>query len=144
MKYWRIVVVKLKSKAQYLLDASALMALINNEPGAAVVEKHIDKACISSINFTEVLSKMLEQGIPITDASRILNNFGLEIVPFTADQIEGASLLRVDTKKYGLSLADRVCLNLGKILKLPILTTDQIWVKIKSADLTIILARQKS
>jgi PIN domain nuclease of toxin-antitoxin system len=87
---------------------------------------------------------MLEQGIPITDASRILNNFGLEIVPFTADQIEGASLLRVDTKKYGLSLADRVCLNLGKILKLPILTTDQIWMKMKSSDLTIILARQKS
>jgi ribonuclease VapC len=135
---------KHKAKINYVLDASALMALLNDEPGAAVVEEHIEKSCISSVNFTEVLSKMLEQGIPIKDAQIILNNFNLEIIAFDEEQIPGVSLLRLDTKRYGLSLADRVCLNLGKLLKLPVLTTDQIWSKLNAADLTIVLIRKTS
>jgi ribonuclease VapC len=133
--------VKIKSDAVYVLDASALMALINNEVGASLIAENIDKSCISSVNFTEVLSKMLEQGVPVADASRVLDNFGLDIIPFDVEQIMGTSLLRIASKQYGLSLADRICLNLGKILKLPILTTDQIWAKMNNPDLTIVLAR---
>ena len=134
---------KLKSKAKCVLDASALMTLINAELGADLVEKHIEKACISSVNFTEVLTKLLEQSIPFEDAQTILNNFNLEIIVYDEEQISGVSLFRLDTKQYGLSLADRVCLNLGRLLKLPVITTDQIWSKIKVTDLTVILARKK-
>ncbi len=132
---------KLKSKTTSVLDASALMSLINDEPGALLVQKHLDKACISSVNFTEVLGKMLEQGIPALDAKRVLDNFNLEIIAFDEEQILGVSLLRLETKKYGLSLADRVCINLGKILKLPTLTSDKIWEKISDPEIKIILIR---
>lgn len=141
MKLLRIVVMKLKAKADCVLDASALMSLVNNEPGAASVQQHLDKACISSVNFTEVLSKMLEQGVPIADAERVLSNFNLEIIAFDETQISGTSLLRLTTKQYGLSIADRVCLNLGKMLKLAIFTTDQAWEKINDPSMKIVLTR---
>lgn len=132
---------KLKSDAKCVLDASALMALINNEPGALLVEQYIEKACISSVNFAETLTKMLEQGIPLEEAENVLDNLNLEIVPFDRKQVSGTSLLRSSTKPYGLSLADRICLNLGKMLKLPVLTTDQAWIKIKDPALKPMLAR---
>jgi ribonuclease VapC len=131
-------------KASCVLDASALMALINDEPGAALVEQYIENACISSVNFTEVLSKMLEQGVPVDAAQTVLDNFNLDIIAFEQKQIVGTSLLRSQTKQYGLSLADRVCLNLGKLLKLPIITTDQIWKKLKNSDFNVILARENN
>ena len=132
---------KLKSQAHYVLDASALMALINGETGADFVEAHLEKGCISSVNLAEVLSKMLERGVPIGDAKGIIDNFNLEVIPFDEDQIVGTSLLRVDTRPYGLSLADRICLNLGKILHLPVLTGDQAWAKVEDPDLKVILLR---
>jgi ribonuclease VapC len=128
-------------KASCVLDASALMVLINDEPGASSVEKYIENACISSVNFAEVLSKMLEKGVPVDAAQSILDNFNLEIITFEKNQILGTSLLRSQTKQYGLSLADRICLNLGKILKLPIVTTDQIWKKLKNSAFDVVLVR---
>ncbi len=132
---------KLKSKATCVLDASALMSLINGEPGSILVQQHLDKACISSVNFTEVLGKMLEQGVPVLEAKRVLDNFNFEIIAFDEKQILGTSLLKLETKKYGFSLADCVCLNLGKILKLPILTSDKIWAKFSDSNIKVILIR---
>ena len=79
--------------------------------------------------------------MPAQAAQTVLDNFNLEIIAFEQNQISGTSLLRVQTKQYGLSLADRVCLNLGKLLKLPIITTDQIWKKLKNSDFNVILVR---
>lgn len=128
-------------KVGCVLDASALMALINSEPGSALVQQNLRHAYISSVNFAEVLSKMLEQGVPAADAEKVLFCFDLSIVPFDEKQILGVSLLRLETKKYGLSLADRVCLNLAKTLELPVLTSDKIWKKVSDNALDIILIR---
>jgi ribonuclease VapC len=135
---------KRNAKKSCVLDASALMALINNEPGAEFIEEYIEHACISSINFTEVLSKMLEQDVPAEAAQAVLDNFNLEVIAFEQKQILGTSLLRTQTKQYGLSLADRICLDLGKLLKLPIITTDQIWKKLKNQDFNVIVVRTHS
>jgi PIN domain nuclease of toxin-antitoxin system len=132
---------KLKSTVDCVLDASALMSLINGEPGSALVQRHLDNACISSVNFTEVLGKMLEQGVPALEAKRVLDNFNFEVIAFDEEQILGVSLLLLETKKYGLSLADRVCLNLGKLLNLPVLTSDQVWGKIAHSEIKVILIR---
>lgn len=132
---------KLDAQLSSVLDASALMALINNEPGSALVQVHLAKACMSTINFTEVLSKMVEQGAPAIDAKRVLDNFNIELIAFDQSQIFGVSQLRLNTKQYGLSLGDRVCLNLGKTLGLPILTSDQIWAKMNDPDIKILLVR---
>ncbi len=135
---------KIDSNITCVLDASALMALINQEPGAEVVARKLSHSCISVVNFAEVLTKMLEYGIEIEKAKRALDNFNLCLIPFDDEQIEGTSLLRIATKQYGLSLADRVCLNLGKILNLPILTADQIWGKLPDPHLKIELIRDSN
>ena len=132
---------KFDSKLKSILDASALMALINNEPGASVVQMHLGRACMSVVNFTEVLSKMVEQGVPVIEASRVLDNFNLGLIPFDESQMSGVGLLRLETKQYGLSLGDRVCLNLGQISGLPVLTSDQVWLKMQSPQLKILFIR---
>ena len=144
MKLLKIDGMKHSSKASCVLDASALMVLINDEPGAARVEEYIENACISCVNFAEVLSKMLEQGVPVEAARSVLDNFNLDVIAFEQKQILGASLLRLQTKQYGLSLADRICLNLGSLLKLPIITADQIWKKLKNSDFNVIVVRTNS
>jgi ribonuclease VapC len=132
---------RLKSKGSCVLDASALMSLINGEPGSVLVQQHLDKACISTVNLTEVLGKMLEQGVPALDAEKALRNLNLEIIAFDEEQVLGVSLLQLETKRYGLSLADRVCLNLGKVLKLPVLTSDKIWQKVSNSEVMVTLIR---
>ena len=54
---------------------------------------------------------------------------GLTIEAFTDDQAEYTAQLWLETKKHGLSLADRACLSLGYSLGLPILTMDRAWEK---------------
>ena len=132
---------KFKSKASCVLDASALMSLVNDEPGSLVVQQHLRKASISSVNFAEVLSKMVEFGVPAIEAKSVLDYFNLEVIPFTEAQVLGVSLLRLSTKPQGLSLADRVCLNLGKTLKVPVLTGDKIWKEVQDPELDILLIR---
>lgn len=131
----------MKHKSKCVLDASALMALINNEEGADLVEAHITGGVMSVINFTEVLTKMLEQGIPEKVAMAVLDNFGIELIAFETQHILLVSLLRLKTKQQGLSLADRVCLSLGLQLKLPVVTTDKIWAKLNIPGLDVVLAR---
>ncbi len=132
---------KLNGDITSVLDASALMALVNNESGAEMVEAYLAKACMSTLNFTEVLSKMVERGVAAIEAKRALDHFNLELIPFEQSQILGVSLLRLETKQYGLSLGDRVCLNLGKMLKLPVLTSDQAWQKIADPGISVLLIR---
>jgi PIN domain nuclease of toxin-antitoxin system len=120
-----------------VLDASALLAYLGNEQGADKVENTIaNGACISTVNWAEVLSKLTDRGQSVKAITKELITEGLigeaiELVPFTADDAEIAAELRAKTKSLGLSLADRSCLALGLRLKLPVITSDKSWAKLK-------------
>jgi ribonuclease VapC len=131
-------------KPEAVLDASALLAHINEEPGAEVVrEAMASRVAISVVNWIEVLSKRAEQGEDPELASAELTAAGLvetvvSIEPLTPEDAIEAARLRPLTKAKGLSLADRACLALGARLAVPILTADQEW-----ADLIHIRAEVK-
>ncbi len=57
-----------------VLDASALLAYLNEEPGAEVVEKSLAAgSAIGTVNWAEVLSKAMETGIaPETLAAELV------------------------------------------------------------------------
>jgi ribonuclease VapC len=126
-----------KQNVSSVLDASALLAYLNDEPGAEVVEAALGEGCfISSVNLTEVFSKVAELGGKPSVLARRLEGEGilhqtLEVVPFTLEDSFEVAALRVAAKSLGLSLGDRVCLALGKKLGVPVLTADQSWKRLE-------------
>ena len=117
------------------LDASALLAVLRKEDGAAVVIEAIGEgAAISVVNLAEVLSTLAMDGKDPEKASAELRKAegsrrALSIEPLTAADCIEVGKLRPVTKPQGLSLADRVCLVLAARLGVPALTSDQKWAE---------------
>jgi ribonuclease VapC len=113
-----------------VLDASALMAVLREEPGAAAVEAMLDHAAISAVNLSEVQAKLVEQGTAAELAWSSLVDLDLEVVDFDVPQARIAGDLRRLTRARGLSLGDRACLALAQALGLPAMTADRAWARL--------------
>ena len=109
-----------------VLDASALLALLQGEPGSSRVLEILPGALICSVNLSEVVAKLAEFGMPEADIYRALT-LGLEIVPFDETLAYEAGFLRPLTRRAGLSLGDRACLALAQSRSLPAFTSDRAW-----------------
>jgi len=118
--------------SEYVLDASALLALLHREPGEKKVAEIIANAAISTVNLAEVVGKLQDAGIPNEAAQTAVETLGLRVVAFDQAMAFEAGRLRVLTRALGLSLGDRACLATGIVLQLPVLTADREWLKLKS------------
>ncbi len=114
-----------------VLDATAVLALLNDEPGADLVASLLQTAVISTVNLAEVVSKLEEAGMPGPTIRTVISELGIKTVPFDETLAFRAGLLRPSTSKYGLSLGDRACLALGQRLRKPVLTADRMWRSLK-------------
>ncbi len=113
-----------------VLDASALIAFIRNEPGAEKVAAVLTASCISAVNLEETISKMIHYGKPLEDVSYQIERLRIPVIPFDGEQARmSASLCKV-TRPSGLSLGDRACLSLALKLHVPALTTESEWLKV--------------
>ena len=113
-----------------VMDASALLALLNAEPGADVVAQALPEAVISAVNLSEVVAKLSQAGMP-EDAVRLaMQPLGLKVEPFEEEQAYQAGILHGATKRLGLSLGDRACLSLAQRLGVIALTADRTWVEL--------------
>ena len=122
-----------------ILDASAVLAVLNGERGEKKVIPILVESAISSVNLTEVAAKLLETGMNEAGAQLAVSILGIgEIVDFTEDLAWEAARLRPLTKQYGLSLGDRACLALAIKLKIPAVTADKEWSKLKLCKVTVI------
>lgn len=111
-----------------VLDASAVIAWLRREPGAAQVDAALqDEPMISAVNFAEVLSKVGERGGDVRGAARDLRIEGLRVEPYGDVDAVVTGELRVLTQAQGLSLGDRACLALAQRLGVPVLTADRAW-----------------
>jgi ribonuclease VapC len=113
--------------SEIVLDASALMAVLREEPGAAAVEAVLDHAAISAVNLSEVQAKLVERGTAAAVAWSSLIDLDLDVVDFDVPQAKVAGDLRWLTRVQGLSLGDRACLALAQALGLPAMTADRTW-----------------
>lgn len=111
-----------------VLDASALLAWLHDEPGAQAVEPLLEGARISAVNWSEVMQKALQRDVDTTGLQEDLSALGVRIVPFSTAHAEDAALLWRATRPSGLSLADRACLALACALGTTVLTADRAWV----------------
>lgn len=112
-----------------ILDASAVLALLNQEPGSEQVAMAVTaRAAMSTVNVAEVVGKLADAGVPETTIRSTLGVLDLEVIAFDGALAYRAGLLRSVTRAAGLSLGDRACLALAQHLGLPVLTADRSWV----------------
>ena len=122
-----------------VLDASALLAYLQGEPGEKVVDRVLEESVISSVNWAEVVQKSIAAEVDVRGMLEDLKALGLQVEPFTAEDGEMAGQLWTQTRQAGLSLGDRACLSLGLRLKVPVLTADRAWTNLNlSLDVQVI------
>src|SRR5438552_434994 len=110
-----------------VLDSSAVLALLHDEPGAGIVATAMHDSLISAVNWGEVAQKTLARGADSATVRASLEGLGLVIVPFDAQAADGAADLWAVTSRAGLSLADRACLQLARSRGANALTGDRAW-----------------
>lgn len=113
--------------SNYILDASALLALLNAEEGADLVQEFLSRSVISTVNLAEVVTRLSILGMPEGEVREALTVLGLEIIPFDEEQAFRAGLLSAYTQHLGLSLGDRACLALALTTRATALTADRVW-----------------
>ena len=114
-----------------VLDASALLAFLQREPGAGSVRAVLGSALMSTVNWTEVVQKAADSEREAAELRAALESLGLALEPFSAAQAGTAALLRRATAALGLSLGDRACLALAIEKGERILTADRVWERLR-------------
>lgn len=128
----------------HVIDSSALLALTRAEPGFELVQELIyTKECaISSVNLAEVGTKLIEYGLPPNEFPRIVRQLQIDVIDFNAEQAILCGQLRPLTRAAGLSLGDRACLALTKLMEGVAVTTDQAWQDVRvSAGVKVLMVR---
>jgi ribonuclease VapC len=115
-----------------VLDASALLAVLNAEPGADNLPPSLlhDAVC-STVNLAEVQSKLVDRGIQPDDAWAAALSPIREPAVFTEEHAKTAGSLVAQTRSLGLSMGDRACLALAISLNAPVYTADRSWKSLK-------------
>jgi len=110
--------------SKVVLDASALLCLLNDEPGADRVVDVLTRCVIGTASLAEVVSKLRERGLSLDEVREALGGLHLDVRALSASQAMTIGDLRPVTKPLGLSLGDRACLALALDLGAELLTTD--------------------
>lgn len=114
-----------------LLDASALLALIQNEPGAEVVRDALaGGAAMSSVNLAEAAARLHHQGWQADEVASTIGSLNIAFVPFEEETALRSGALRLQTAPLGLGLGDRACLATAASLEIPVLTADRVWLRL--------------
>ncbi len=116
----------------YVLDASAVLCLLQEEKGAGRVAEALPAAIIGAVNYSEVVAKLVETGLDEATVDSVIDKLQLKVIPFDRAQAQLAGSLRATTRKLGLSLGDRACLALAAVEGAIALTCEQIWTKFEA------------
>ncbi len=95
---------------------------------------------LSAVSYSEAIAKSLDVGVPLETVRRVLAGLQMTIKTFDEEHAVAAASFRPLTRKLDISFADRACLGTAALAKLPVLTADRKWGKIK-CDLEIIFIR---
>lgn len=112
---------------RFVVDASALLAFVRDEPGAGRVAAVLPDSVISTVNLGEAVTALVNRGFPADEARRIMAGLRIDSVPLDREVALDAGALRELTRSMGLSFGDRVCLSLAARLGATALTCDRKW-----------------
>jgi len=111
-----------------VLDASAALALLLDEPGSEKVAAVIHGSIISSVNMSEVYAKSVDLAKDVDATRKFFRALPVRIVGFDDAHAFVAGRLRRQTRRHGLSFGDRACLATAMVEKRPVLTADKAWL----------------
>jgi ribonuclease VapC len=118
--------------SKVVFDASAILALLLEEPGAEkLTDEVIDDAVASTVNLAEVQTKLVLRGYDPDEAWEDALDQVTAVEPFTSEQAKIAGSLVTNTAQFGLSLGDRSCLALAIALNAEVYTTENLWKNLK-------------
>lgn len=123
---------------KYVLDASAVLSVLQNEQGREKVEPILDQAVIGRVNVTEVLTTLINKGMPLSDAIAAFHALDLQVLEFDQNQSELTASLRDATRHLGLSLGDRACLALSIKENATAVTADKTWASLAMCTIEVI------
>ena len=125
-----------------VLDASALLAMIREEPGGELVAGVVARARMSAVNFAEVVSYLTYAGVPPGQIEDMLTPLPVVVIDADVELAWMAGRLREATAQAGLSLGDRFCLALAMRDRLPAWTADRQWRTISNRiDAEVVVIR---
>jgi PIN domain nuclease of toxin-antitoxin system len=111
---------------------------MRSEPGAAMVEEHLDGAAMSAVNLSEVVTTLARRGVPAPKIVAALEPLHLDVHPFDLEDAHACGeLSRAST---ALSLGDRACLALARRLRRPALSADRAWGRL-DVGVEVVLVR---
>jgi ribonuclease VapC len=122
-----------KSKTEqprYVLDSSAVIALVRREQGWEKVNAALEHSVISAVSLTESMTKLIRQGGEPRLVERLLRALDLEVIPWDEELAWASRDLCPLAWTNGVSLADRACLTLARHLDLAAMTADLQWKKL--------------
>lgn len=121
-------------KGEYVLDASALLAILLAEPGQERVVEILDRSFIHSLNMAEVIARLIRSGVPPKTAESVVEELQLETEHAFADAAACGELLGT-RRDLGLSLGDCVCLATAARSGAIAVTADRAWSKLSGTKL---------
>lgn len=127
--------------AKIVFDASAVIALLREEPGADIVASYIGEALISAVNLQEVIKALLVRGFELTIIKSMIDALHLEVRSHDVSDAYAAAALHRMTMIHGSGIGNRTCMALAIKTGLPVLTTDLVWSKLSITGLHVKLAR---
>lgn len=121
-----------RSPPAYLLDASAILALLHREPGADAVAAILPGSAVSAVNWSEVLHKAGNRGVDLEALDTDFVNLGVDILDFGRAEARETARIWLDGQRT-LSLADRACLATAFVHGIGVATADRSWARLDLA-----------
>lgn len=118
-----------------------MLALLQEEPGADLVEAALDDAEMSCVNVAEVLQTAEQHGIDTEGLEIDLEALGVRLHPFDIGDARAAADLWHVTRSAELSLGDRACLVLTRRLGGVAVTADARWAELEGIDIPVEIVR---
>jgi PIN domain nuclease of toxin-antitoxin system len=120
-----------------VLDASAILAWLQREPGTEIVDPLLPESVVSAVNWSEVLQKSRRKGRDADETVDLLKALGLEVHSLRErDAVTAAAFW---FQNSALSLADRCCLALAHRLEFPAVTADRNWQRVPLSVKVIVI-----
>ena len=128
-------------KIDYVLDSTAVVALLYSEPGHQHVKDLLSRSAISSVNLAEIINKIAERGASLEALRESLARLELRVEDWSEDLAYRSAEFTRFNKSHGLSLGDRACLTLAKQLHATAVTSDRTWRRLPSLGVRIMAFR---